>query len=119
MSLYHSDIGPWGQFAGLVLRTDRRIDIQIWNDPEVTAYRVWGSPNPDDLYGNPAGSGVGGTIANRQMMFQDKKRKKFISPGLRRNVITSYSIHYTKLYEFPLTHRLFPRGQLFPVLISR
>lgn len=58
MSPHNSDMGPWGQFPGLVQRTADRIDIQIPHDPDAVAYNVWASSTLDGLYGAPTGSGI-------------------------------------------------------------
>lgn len=53
--------GPFDTAVGLVERAHHLIDLILpTDDPNVTAYNLYGHKTLDDAYGNPTGSGVGG-----------------------------------------------------------
>jgi len=68
---------------GLMERNKHLIHLCLRNDPQVFGYQVWGSRAVDWAYGDPVGSGVGGT--GPTALFQVQRGDCFRSPGLRRS----------------------------------
>lgn len=52
---------PFRAFPGIVERLPHWVDLQVWDQPDVLATRLWGSVSLEDAYGALATSGLGGT----------------------------------------------------------
>lgn len=74
---------PFYTYAGLSGRAPHEIHVYLRNAPEVQAYQFWGHSTVNGAYGNPAGSGVGGT--GPTAMFQVNRGTTFRSPLLRQS----------------------------------
>ena len=53
--------GPFQTRVGLYQRFPNFIDLLVRNTPDAKAYRLWAAPSLNDAYGDPTGSGVGGS----------------------------------------------------------
>jgi len=73
---------PFLTYTGLMERTTQYAHLFLHNDPMVVGYQLYGQFTVDAAYGNPAGSGVGGTGA--QAMFSTLRGTTCRSPGLVR-----------------------------------
>lgn len=73
---------PFFTYAGVLERSTHLIHAYLHDDPNIVGYQFWGQTTPDDAYGNPAASGVGG--AGAVPMFQVATGVSFRSPRIRR-----------------------------------
>jgi len=105
---------PFHNYAGLLERAPHLIHTYLPNDPAVVAYQFWGAQTPDDAYGNPAASGVGGGGANA--MFTVNRDTKFISPALRRRGLgrVDENLRGTTHAMFDMDDYVAPAGGLPP-----
>jgi len=53
--------GPFNVAPRILQRSTNFVDLVIRDRPGTDMYRLWGAPSVNDAYGNPTGSGVGGT----------------------------------------------------------
>jgi len=73
---------PLYTYAGVLERAPHMAHLYLFNDSMVAGYRFYGGPGPDDVYGNPYGSGCGGTYP--ELMFEVNRGDMYRSPTLRR-----------------------------------
>jgi hypothetical protein len=73
---------PFLTYAGVLERTTNLVHVYLPNDPQVVGVQFWGGVTINDVYGNPAGSGVGG--AGATALAQVARGDFFRSPTLRR-----------------------------------
>lgn len=77
-----SAIGPLGTYAGLLQRSRNLIEVYLRDEKNVVGYQFWGHRTVNGVYGNPAGSGVGG--AGAAAMFTVNRGGMFRSPTVIR-----------------------------------
>ena len=73
---------PFFTYAGVLERSSHLVHLYTPNQPEVVGYQMWANATVDDAYGNPAGSGVGGSGCSA--LFTVARGEFFRSPSLRR-----------------------------------
>lgn len=77
--------GPFETRVQIIERSRQFVDLMIRNDdPNVTAYRIFGTRTLNDAYGNPTGSSVGGTFPSTAFVPNLNIQRSFRSPSIVR-----------------------------------